>query len=140
MRANRDLPPPRVIAVDVDGTLHIAGEPNNKAIAWLHERKAEGFRLMLWSMRGEAHARLIAGQMQCLDLFDCIVSKPGFILDDEGWGWIKRTRVVRATARRGRGNLDSPGKDSLQKHSTEVPVTRPEILSASHSTAIVPHG
>jgi len=92
-----NLAPPRVIAVDVDGTLHIGGNPNTKAIAWLHKRKAEGYTLMLWSMRGEKHARLIAGQMGCADLFDCIVSKPGFILDDEGWGWIKRTRVVRVT-------------------------------------------
>jgi hydroxymethylpyrimidine pyrophosphatase-like HAD family hydrolase len=97
LKANRDLPPPRVIAVDVDGTLHIKGEPNTKAIAWLHKRKAEGYTLMLWSMRGEKHARLIANQFGCVDLFDYIVSKPGFILDDEGWSWIKRTRVIRVT-------------------------------------------
>ena len=97
MRANRDLPPPRVIAVDVDGTLHIRGEPNTKAIAWLHKRKAEGFALMLWSMRGEAHARLISKQIGCVDLFDVIVSKPGYILDDEGWRWIQRTKVMRVT-------------------------------------------
>ena len=52
---------------------------------------------MLWSMRGEKHARLIATQMQCVDLFDVIVSKPGFILDDEGWRWIARTKVMRLT-------------------------------------------
>jgi len=86
-----------VIAVDVDGTLHVGGRANTKAIAWLHKRKAEGYTLMLWSMRGEKHARLIANQFGCVDLFNCIVSKPGFILDDEGWAWIKRTRVVRVT-------------------------------------------
>lgn len=97
MKVKRKLPPPRVIAVDVDGTLHIRGEPNTKAIEWLKARKAEGFTLMLWSMRGERHARLISEQMGCAALFDLVVSKPGFILDDEGWGWIKRTRVIRVT-------------------------------------------
>ena len=97
MKVKRELPPPRVIAVDVDGTLHICGEPNTRAIEWLKARKAEGFTLMLWSMRGEAHARLISGQMGCADLFDVIVSKPGYILDDEGWGWIRRTQLARIT-------------------------------------------
>jgi ribonucleotide monophosphatase NagD (HAD superfamily) len=97
LKAKPSLPPPRVIAVDVDGTLHLRGEPNTRAIAWLTERKAEGYKLTLWSMRGEAHARRIASQLNCLELFDCVTSKPGFILDDEGWAWIKRTKVMRIT-------------------------------------------
>ena len=79
----------------MDGTLHIRGEPNTKAIAWLTQRKAEGFTLMLWSMRGEAHARNISNQCGCLELFDHIISKPGYVLDDLGWSWINRTQVVR---------------------------------------------
>lgn len=83
--------------MDVDGTLHINGVANHRAIAWLNKRKAEGYTLMLWSMRGERHARVVAKQMECAELFDVIVSKPGYILDDEGWRWIQRTRVLRVT-------------------------------------------
>ena len=46
-----------MIAVDVDDTLILRGSGVNQAlVAWLREKKAEGFRLQLWSMRGELHA------------------------------------------------------------------------------------
>ena len=95
MSKAQQLAPPRIIAVDVDGTLHIGGEPNAAAIELLEQKKAEGFKLMLWSMRGERHARAIATQCGCLDLFDVVTGKPGYVLDDEGWRWTRRTVVLR---------------------------------------------
>ena len=88
-------PPQKVIAVDVDGTLHNNGTPNAQVIAWCRAKKAEGFKLMLWSARGEAHAVRAAHHFGCFDVFDLICSKPGFILDDQGWGWIRYTHIVR---------------------------------------------
>lgn len=102
------------------------------AIAWLRERKSEGFKLMLWSMRGENHARAIASQMGCYELFDVITSKPGFIVDDEGWRWIKRTQVVRVNRVKGGSNLYSPSKESIEKHRTQVTASSPQILKASN--------
>jgi len=89
------LPRRRVIACDVDGTLHQQGEPNTRLIAWLRARKAEGFSITLWSARGEQHARMMAKRCECVELFDHIVSKPGYVVDDLGWSWIKYTEVVR---------------------------------------------
>lgn len=89
------LPPPKVIAVDVDGTLSLDGRPNPKAIAYCEARKAEGYSLTLWSARGESYARQTAEAFGVVSLFDHILSKPGYILDDLGWGWIKFTVVIR---------------------------------------------
>lgn len=94
MIARTSPPPPRVIAVDVDGTLHTAGICNARLIAWCNQQKQVGFSLMLWSSRGEAHARRVADHCGVADLFDVICSKPGYVVDDKGWGWIKYTRVI----------------------------------------------
>ena len=92
------LPPPRVIAVDVDGTLHQDGISNTRLISWLEEQKAAGFTLMLWSLRGEQHARTMASRCKADHLFDLICSKPGYIVDDMGWQWIRETRVITSLA------------------------------------------
>jgi hydroxymethylpyrimidine pyrophosphatase-like HAD family hydrolase len=96
MKKRQKYPPARVIAVDVDGTLQHRGHANNRLIKWCQEMKADGFTLMLWSARGEVHARNYAELFGVLDLFDLICSKPGYIVDDQGWGWIKYTRVIRS--------------------------------------------
>ncbi len=88
-------PPPKVIAVDVDGTLINSSGVNTRVVAWCRKRKAEGFYLMLWSSRGEAHARNAARVSETEGLFDLICSKPGQILDDQGWGWIRYTTIAR---------------------------------------------
>ena len=93
---NAPYPPPRVIAIDVDGTLQIGGEANARLIEWCRQRKADGFQLILWSARGEAHARRYAEAFAVADLFAVICSKPGYIVDDLGWGWIRHTRVIRS--------------------------------------------
>ena len=53
---------------------------------------------MLWSLRGEQHARTVASQCKADHLFNLICSKPGYIVDDQGWQWIKETRVVTSLA------------------------------------------
>lgn len=88
-------PAPRVIAVDVDGTLHVAGLPNHRVIEWCRKKAADGFTLILWSSRGEAYARNAAKLFGVEDLFPVIISKPGYIVDDMGWSWIKYTHIVR---------------------------------------------
>jgi FMN phosphatase YigB (HAD superfamily) len=88
-------PPPKVIAVDVDGTLHTHGSPNARVIAWCRRKKAEGYSMLLWSSRGQAHAEKAAELFGVADIFDHIISKPGFVLDDQGWNWIRFTRVIR---------------------------------------------
>lgn len=89
-------PPPRVIAIDVDGTLCMEpdGSLNQDLVDWCFARKADGYQLILWSSGGEAHALASAQRFQLVDLFDHIISKPGFIVDDHGWGWIRFTHVV----------------------------------------------
>jgi hypothetical protein len=93
---HQKYPPPKVIAVDVDGTLWhpLTGELNIPLVEWCRERRAEGFTPMLWSARGKAHAEAIAEQFSLVQLFDVILSKPGFVLDDQGWNWIVYTRVI----------------------------------------------
>jgi phosphoglycolate phosphatase-like HAD superfamily hydrolase len=88
----------RTIGVDVDGTLHPDGRLNPAVVAFCEKQKAAGFRLMLWSARGKEHAQACADQFGVAHLFDDIVSKPGYILDDLGWSWIKYTRVITSLA------------------------------------------
>jgi len=96
MNKRQKYPPPKVIAIDVDGTLQQRGLPNNRLIEGCKKRKEDGFTIMLWSSRGEAHARKYAELFGVTDLFDLICSKPGYIVDDQAWGWIKYTRVIRS--------------------------------------------
>ena len=87
-------PPPKVIFVDVDGTLYDS-VLNHALIKWCRDRKAEGFKLVLWSARGEDYAKRCAKRFDIVDLFDHIIDKPGYIVDDLGWSWIKYTKVVK---------------------------------------------
>lgn len=88
------LPPPRVVAVDVDGTLLTHGIPNLELISWLRRKKSEGFELMLWSQRGKHYAAHACSHCGLDGLFDVICSKPGYLVDDRGWSWILETEVV----------------------------------------------
>jgi hydroxymethylpyrimidine pyrophosphatase-like HAD family hydrolase len=91
---NPKFPPSRVIAVDVDGTLHNAGRVNAALVEYCRARKAEGYRLMLWSARGIEHAQRAVDLFGLAGLFDDVVGKPGYIIDDLGWTWIKYTHVI----------------------------------------------
>ena len=93
-RHKQKYPPPRVIAVDVDGTLLLRGALNKKLIEWCKQKKNDGFIMILWSSRGELHAKKAADLSGLNDIFDYIISKPGYVVDDKGWSWIKYTRVI----------------------------------------------
>jgi len=87
-------PPPRVIALDGDGTLHNEGRPNLALIEWCKKQKAAGFTLMPWSSRGEAYARQWSEALSIAGLFDLVCAKPGYVVDDQGWGWTRYTKVI----------------------------------------------
>jgi hydroxymethylpyrimidine pyrophosphatase-like HAD family hydrolase len=96
MERKQKFPPPKVIAVDVDDTLQVRGFPNLRLIEWCREKKRQGYFLMLWSSRGQRHAENYAKKFGVLDIFDLICSKPGYVVDDQGWGWVKYTKVIRS--------------------------------------------
>lgn len=84
--SKRDKYKPRpVVYVDVDGTLLINGQPNDPLIDSLGRMKAKGLELILWSARGETHARTAASLTCTTHLYSHILSKPGYIVDDKGW-------------------------------------------------------
>ncbi len=95
MQLKNKYPPPKVITVDVDGTLFSRGVANQKLIEWCRTKKDSGFFMILWSARGEKYAIRAAEKAGLDKVFDCIISKPGYIVDDKGWSWIKYTRVVK---------------------------------------------
>lgn len=90
----RKYPCQKVIFVDVDDTLIKRGKLNNKLVEWCKDKKLMGFKIILWSSAGEEYARKIATRFELLDIFETIISKPGYIVDDKGWGWIKFTKVI----------------------------------------------
>ena len=81
--------------MDVDGTLGSCGVPNEKVLAYLRKVKVDGYTLILWSLRGEDYARKVAAAFDVTELFTHILSKPGFILDDQGWNWTRYSSVIR---------------------------------------------
>ena len=94
MPRRRLLPLPHVVAVDVDGTLIVDGRVNVGLVAWLRDQHAKGAQLLLWSMRGEAYARRAAETAGIVCLFAHILSKPGYIVDDKGWTWVRDTKIL----------------------------------------------
>jgi hydroxymethylpyrimidine pyrophosphatase-like HAD family hydrolase len=95
MKSKGPPPPPRVVAIDVDGTLLTeGGQINDRVVEFARAKKSDGFEVWLWSSRGEAHARRAAEMAGLSDVFDHILSKPGYIVDDQGWRWIQYTRVI----------------------------------------------
>jgi hydroxymethylpyrimidine pyrophosphatase-like HAD family hydrolase len=90
----RKLPLTRVIAVDVDDTLVTKGIIDDDLVEWCRKKKAEGFYMILWSQRGQFHARCMAHYAEVVDIFDTIIGKPGYIVDDQGWSWTKFTRRI----------------------------------------------
>lgn len=96
MKMRQQLPPPRCIAIDVDGTLiSREGALNERLAEWAGEKKAAGWEVVLWSMRGSRYARAVADRHGIAENFTAILSKPGHVVDDEGWAWTRRCRVLR---------------------------------------------
>ena len=86
----------KVIAVDFDGTLFGNGVINEKVVAFCREKKAAGFEMILWSARGRELCVKAVKEFGLEGIFDHVISKPGYILDDAGWTWIKFTRVIKS--------------------------------------------
>jgi hydroxymethylpyrimidine pyrophosphatase-like HAD family hydrolase len=83
----------KTVFVDVDNTLVDKYNNSNKElIKALYVSKANGFEINLWSMRGEEYAKEVADRLGITDLFNNIISKPGYIADDMGWKWIQYTK------------------------------------------------
>jgi hypothetical protein len=87
------LPPPKCLAVDVDGTLITSQGVNPTLVEEIRERHADGFDVVVWSMRGRAYAERAAEAAGISDLVVCI-SKPGYIVDDVGLDWLRDVVVV----------------------------------------------
>jgi hydroxymethylpyrimidine pyrophosphatase-like HAD family hydrolase len=86
-------PERKVIAIDVDGTLITRGQVNTRLVEWAKDKHDQGYKIIIWSARGEDHART-AAQMADLSSIATAISKPGYIVDDQGWQWIKHTKVI----------------------------------------------
>ena len=94
MKQKQKHPPSKCIGIDVDGTLLIHGKLNKILADWIKDKHEEGFETVLWSARGRSHALNVARSFDIESYFDAIISKPGYIVDDLGWSWIKYTRVI----------------------------------------------
>jgi hypothetical protein len=97
-------PPPKVLAIDVDKTLIINGKPNALLVEGIRLRHSEGFQIIVWSSRGEANSIRAVELCGLSDVVSYCISKPGYIVDDQGWRWIKYTRNL--TARQVNKNQD----------------------------------
>lgn len=89
--------PPQAIAIDVDGTLIVNGQVNAALVSFAHRCSEQGFDLMLWSMRGREVAKQAAEAAGLSSVIDVVASKPGYMIDDRGFDWLRGVRLVRAT-------------------------------------------
>lgn len=83
-----------VVYVDVDGTLLLDGEINRELVDWCRLQHANGMELVLWSMAGRQHALQVAERAGIVDVFSAILSKPGYIVDDDAWRWVRFAKVI----------------------------------------------
>lgn len=86
-------PPQQTIAIDVDNTLFVGGVLDEKVVNFAKAKHVEGFELIIWSSRGSEYAK---GAMVEAGLSEIAraISKPGYVLDDDGWEWTRYTRVI----------------------------------------------
>lgn len=85
------LPPTKLLAVDVDGVLLRQSKINAKVVELVKTRHQQGFEIVVWSARGTAYARQWAESAGITSLCVAIIGKPGYIIDDQGWGWVRYT-------------------------------------------------
>jgi hydroxymethylpyrimidine pyrophosphatase-like HAD family hydrolase len=90
-------PPQKCLAIDVDNTLVIDGKLTQTVVDFAISKRAEGFDVILWSARGRKHAEDQAMRFGIKSVFTAILSKPGYIIDDIGWSWIKFTKWIRGS-------------------------------------------
>ena len=84
----------KVIFVDVDDTLIINGRVNVALVEWIKGKHDDGYYTGLWSSRGRVHAEKAASRAGLSQVFDIIIPKPAYIVDDKGWGWISYTQTI----------------------------------------------
>ena len=84
---------PKCLAVDVDGCLIRNGAVNDMVLEFVQEKLAEGWGLLVWSMRGEKHAKK-AAKLAGLDSVAICASKPGCVVDDRGLDWLREVDLV----------------------------------------------
>ena len=94
-----NLQRPKTIFVDFDGTLYKSGDIDAALVAWLRARKEEGYELTLWSMAGAERANGVVERAGLSGLFARVITKPGFIVDDQGWKWTAYTMDATEVAK-----------------------------------------
>ena len=94
MQKHRQLPLPKTVAFDVDGTLISGSTVNGRIVSLLREYKSSGFEVVVWSMRGTDYAKRAVDLAGVGAEVDCVISKPGVIVDDKGWTWVRDTKVI----------------------------------------------
>ena len=95
------FPASKCVAIDVDNTLVINNKLTVSVVEFARLKKNEGFDVILWSAKGREHAEKQARRFHIEDCFTAIISKPGYIIDDLGWSWIKFTKWIRGAELRG---------------------------------------
>ena len=86
------------IFIDVDGTLLIDGQANKKLVAWLSAVPAGQFEIILWSSRGKDHAEKAARFTGTTSYFAAIISKPNYIIDNDGLKWVRLVESMNHVA------------------------------------------
>ena len=84
---------PRWAYVDVDGTLLVRHEVNQALVTKLKAMKADGWIICVWSSRGSVYAQAAVIKAGLEEVTDHVLSKPGWICDDQGLGWLEYVRV-----------------------------------------------
>lgn len=85
----------KTIAVDVDRTLFLGDKVNLPMVEWIKEKHSNGFEIIIWSSRGTEYASKATKMAGLTDIVLCSISKPGYIIDDQGWRWINYTKILR---------------------------------------------
>jgi len=93
-KISQKYPPPNVIYIDVDGTLIQGEQVNMPLVKWAREKHNDGYQIIVWSSRGEGNARAGVLKAGIGDIVTHTLSKPGHIVDDQGWSWTKFTVEV----------------------------------------------
>lgn len=86
-------PRPKVIFIDVDGTLVVKGKVNLPVVNWMKKQYAKGFEIIVWSSRGKEYVDRIVKEAEISHLV-ATISKPGYIVDDMRLSWLGYVAVI----------------------------------------------
>ena len=88
----KTYPERKTIFVDVDGTLLINDQINQRLCSWIKTKYIDGYEIIIWSMQGAKYADKICKRAKLEFVVSHCISKPGTIVDDEGWLWTKNCK------------------------------------------------